>query len=74
MTDLEKFVETYKQFGIKLHLNINPEGHTLVFLGYEGFQGDYKVTGNEKFEGYIGFHSDLVFDENGKFLSQGFWE
>jgi hypothetical protein len=67
MTDLERFIELYKSFGIDLEAE-NTEcdesnKNYYVHLQY-----------HEKFCGHHGFFSTVEFDENGKFLRQGFWE
>ncbi len=70
MTDLEKFIDTYKQFGIELKVKEYDDCFTVYLNG-----GDMKYeTTSEKFDGYCGFFSDVDFDLNGKFLRQGFYE
>lgn len=71
MTDLEKFIDTYKQFGIKIKTFENEKSNIEVQIG-GGW--DAKTTSSEKFDGYSGFFSDLEFTKEGKFLRQGFWE
>jgi hypothetical protein len=68
MTDLEKFIDTYKQFGIEVKTDVNYIGYTEVILNDFGEYG----TTSDKFYGDFGFSSVLAFDENGKFVSQGF--
>jgi hypothetical protein len=70
MTDLEKFIDTYKQFGIEVKPYENSDGNIEIILG--GYND--RATESEKFEGYWGFMSDLEFTKDGKFLRQGFWE
>jgi hypothetical protein len=72
MTDLEKFIDTYKQFGIDVKLN-EGENSIVVFLR-SPFADDIEATDNEKFDGYGLFFSDVEFSKEGKFLRQGFWE
>lgn len=73
MTDLEKFIDTYKQFGIEIKTFVNEKGNTEVILSkLGGWQADR--TESDKLDGYSGFYSDLEFTEEGKFLRQGFWE
>jgi hypothetical protein len=69
MTDLEKFIDTYKQFGIEIKTK-EENGKILVSLGGWDNHSSY----SEKFSGYGGFFSDLEFTKDGKFISQGFWE
>jgi hypothetical protein len=66
MTDLEKFILLYESFGIHLISEKSTKDSNIV-VHLESFD-------NPKFDGYFGFCSDVIFDENGKFLSQGFWE
>ena len=70
MTDLEKFIDTYKQFGIKIKTYENEKGNIEITLSGWG----EKSTESDKFDGYSGFISDLEFTKEGKFLRQGFWE
>jgi hypothetical protein len=70
MTDLEKFIDTYAQFGIVVKAVVNKDGNTQIFLNECSDRG----TESEKFDGFSGFISDIEFDKNGKFLRQGFWE
>lgn len=71
MTDLEKFIDTYKQFGIDIKTYENENGNIEITLnnGYDG-----NSTESDKFDGYQSFFSDLEFTKEGKFLRQGFWE
>ena len=64
MTDLEKFIDMYKGFGVELksecmgvETRINLDSYT-----------------NDKFEGYTGSISTVDFDSDGKFIRQGFWD
>ena len=65
MTDLEKFIDTYKQFGIDVKTY---EDSDKIRIDLNG------STESEKFDGYCGFYSDLEFTKEGKFLRQGFYE
>ena len=76
MTDLEKFIDTYKQFGIDVKT---------IEEDYKTTEEDYNIridlnghdessTESDKFDGYSGFCSDLEFTKEGKFIRQGFWE
>ena len=71
MTDLEKFIDTYKQFGIEIKTCENTKGNIRITLN--GCDDD-TATNSNKFDGYSGFVSDLEFTKEGKFLRQGFWE
>jgi len=70
MTDLEKFIDTYKQFGIEIKTYENIRGNIEITLNGD----EENDTRSDKFESYIGFVSDLEFTKEGKFLKQGFWE
>lgn len=69
MTDLEKFIDTYKQFGIDVKTYEKCDKIRIVLNGWEDHS-----TESEKFDGYSGFYSDLEFTKEGKFLRQGFYE
>jgi hypothetical protein len=68
MTDLEKFVDLYKSFGIEVGVNTNKEyinpKYDIVVLEVD----------DKNFDGYPSFCSVIKFDKNGKFVIQGFWE
>lgn len=65
MTDLERFIDMYKQFGIDLTYYTNKDGDIEIKLSpYD----------NDKFDGYCDFHSLIEFTTDGKFIKQGFWE
>ena len=95
MTDLEKFLALYKEFGITLNVGrpgdkdsefswaLTNRDRWLVLDEEEWATVRTVVTlGNPyclkavslKFQGYSGFFSQVLFDESGKFLYQGFWE
>lgn len=73
MTDLEKFIDTYDQFGIKIKTSVNLKGNIEIVLD-AGRVVDCDITASDKFDGYSYFYSDLEFTKDGKFLRQGFWE
>ena len=75
MTDLQKFIDLYKSFGIELKpkeiqygIRRYPNAKTVITMWA---QPDEE---NSDFDGYTSFHSDVIFDANGKFIKQGFWE
>lgn len=72
MTDLEKFIDTYKQFGIEVKVVENEKLNLEVKLRLS--YDDNFATESDKFDGYSGFYSDLEFTKEGKFIRQGFWE
>lgn len=73
MTDLGKFIELYRSFGIGCEVR-----RIIMHLGYEvilkcGSGSEDGVTFSSKFDGYPEFYTIIKFDEKGKFYSQGFW-
>jgi hypothetical protein len=64
-TDLERFVELYRSFGIELTPKKTDKGITSITIEA---QSDTKITG------YYGFVTQIDFDADGKFISQGVWE
>ena len=75
MTDLERFVDLYKSFGINCNVNKEEDGFVIV-LGENEYVGsrEVKVTSGDKLGGYSNFFSTIRFDGDGKFLKQEFWE
>ena len=78
MTDLNKFISLYKSFGIecKVMQESGDSENVYIILTEDDttmFQ-DNDCTNSDKFDGYRGFYTKIVFDKNGKFLIQGFWE
>lgn len=70
MTDLEKFVELYKGFGIDLKVE-----ETAGFGDFNGgFHIEMREYDHEKFDGYYGFFTRVEFTKEGKFIKQSFWE
>ena len=69
MTDLEKFIDTYKQFGIEIKTYENTKGN--IEINLNGW--NETPTESDRFDGYSGFFSELEFTKEGKFLKQGFW-
>lgn len=68
MTDLQRFIEMYKSFGIEL--KPKPTYKTSDgSMTIEMEQGSHP-----KFGGYRGFSSTVDFDKDGKFIQQEFWE
>ena len=72
MTDLEKFVALYRDFGIECVV-IPGDTTQSIRLSESDYLTDSPTT-SEKFDGYAGFYTEIVFDLNGKFINQGFWE
>lgn len=61
MTDLERFIELYDSVGIKLEPVKNWEGKTMLHL---------EVKDQPQFAGYYGLYTEIVFDNDGKFIGQ----
>lgn len=73
-TDLEKFVELYKGFGIECKVEKTDTGSVITLACEGSYSHENYETASDKFDGYPGFHTDITFDKNGKFIKQGFWE
>jgi len=71
-TDLEKFIELYKSFGIDLKAH-KIDDHQEIIMGSSEYYPKL-ISSSDKFDGYFGFYSDVYFDLNGKFIKQGFYE
>lgn len=78
MTDLEKFLALYKEFGVELDVPTVCTEIELDECRERPRPGDLIVSleqgADEKLDGYGGFYSLVVFDKDGKFVKQGFWE
>lgn len=76
MTDLERFIELYKSFGIDCKVNqINEE--QVIFLGdYDSYDTypEYEKTRHVSLGGYGNFYSEVIFDKDGKYSRQNFYE
>ena len=74
MTDLDAFVAFYKKLGIEMKPAEDKEGENIIFrFGKDEF-GDNDVNDDNRFDGYMGFFSDIEFTKEGEFVRQGFWE
>jgi hypothetical protein len=75
-TDLEKFVELYKLFGIELVV----EQKTVRRFSSPNVSESRNIfqillsADDDQFGGYYGFESSVVFDEEGNFITQDFYE
>lgn len=73
MTQLEKFVALYREFGIDCVVVSVPSGGSKIILGEGPDQGER--TDSEKFhDSYMGFYARIYFDADGNFVSQSFLE
>lgn len=73
-TDLSRFCDLYRSFGIECIINTRGDEQYIILS-----EGDYRdrhneYTTSEKFDGYFDFYTKIVFDAEGKFIRQGFWE
>lgn len=69
MTDLERFIDLYKSFGVVLEAKTdNLDGVPVISVYMDGdTQPKFKMS-------YIGFFSIAYFTPEGIFINQGFWE
>jgi hypothetical protein len=71
MTQLQKFIELYKEFGIELKVEelavggMHTDGYYIILA---------KSASADKFSGFPGFFSEIHFDLDGNFVRQEFWE
>jgi hypothetical protein len=80
MTDIERFVELYRSLGIECVIN---QRHKItwplsfdgveILMGYDLYSPGGETTESDKFFGYSGLYTCVRFDNNGKFISQGFF-
>ena len=71
-TDLQKFIDLYKEVGIeleKLHFE-----DSRLFEGRGRFVLQLKAFESGKVCGYTNFFTEICFDENENFIGQGIWE
>lgn len=69
MTDLQRFIDTYKHFGVNILVQELDDKILIDLNGQE-----VSSTKSLKFGGYSTCSSTLEFDKNGLFLKQDFWE
>lgn len=73
MTDFDRFKALYESLGIPFEKSNKP-----VTREYPEIEGAFKVVleaqEHEKLEGYYDFKTEIIFDKNGNFYKQGFWE
>lgn len=75
-TDIEKFIELYRSFGIECKENVSDSGDRFIVLcaGDEWTPAEEGETRSDKLDGYVGFYTLITFDADGKFKGQGFRE
>lgn len=64
MTDKEKLIKLFDEFGIGYDVGEYNDGTQRVLL----------EKGNKKVIGYSGFFTEFYFDGEGKFIEVGIWE
>ena len=74
MTDLDKFVELYKGFGIDCIVFIKDACQCIILTEAGWGHPEDWYTQSGLFEGYGDFYTEIKFTKEGKFKSQGFWE
>lgn len=72
MSHLTDFVQLYSRFGVTCKVNKHEEGYNVILT--EDIHADITDTASEKFEGYNGFYTEVIFNHEGQFIRQGFWE
>jgi hypothetical protein len=74
MTDLEKFIDLYSQFGIKCVVTRLLDGNQFItFQIPDANKTDPAVTYSHKFAGYENVYTDVIFNKKGEFSGQSFW-
>lgn len=78
LTDLERFVSLYKDFGIECEVeevNLSEDSDDEHFVREKHIVLTRDESFSErKLEGYSGFYTIIKFDWEGNFITQGFWE
>ena len=84
-TDLERFVALYASVGIACKVSVSDKDDynrqrekpvQIIRIGnWESYDVDEdRDTKSDKFDGYGGFYSEIIFDMDGNFIKQCFWE
>jgi len=73
-TDLERFVDLYRSFGIECKVNEEDEYMEIELVQEFDYDRFDKETRSDKFCGYPGFYSVIYFDLSGNFIKQEFGE
>jgi len=73
VSDVERFIELYKSFGIECVVNKESD-FNFIHLCVSDFPFDEKSTLSDKIIGYSDFFSTVRFDKEGNFINQGFYE
>ena len=67
MTDLERFKDAYKRIGVEL-TEVESDGFYTITLNMDNNKNQIK----NKFGGFDGFYSVILFEMDGKFMEQLF--
>lgn len=73
-TDIDSFKALYRSFGIECKEFVGDDDSRRIRLIESAHGCDENETGSKLFSGYYGFYTEIIFDKDGKFLGQGFWE
>ena len=73
MNDLEKIINLYNELGIPLNINQEEDGRYFFVLQVGDKKFSDGTTYSDRFVGYLNCYTDMIFDKEGKFISQGFW-
>lgn len=71
-TDLERYVELYRSFGIELTVRWTDD-RTQQYVAF-GHHCRHECNEHVSFDGYSGFYTAVYFDRDGKYVSQEFME
>ena len=73
-TDLDKFIELYKSFGIRCVVEEGSDYNVINLTAdeYDEIWSDINSYSN-KFTGMLGIITSIYFTKEGKFIEQSFW-
>lgn len=72
-TDLQNFIDFYKSIGIDCLVN-ERDGCQKIYFATTELDDSMQFTVSSKFNGFSNFYSVVIFDMEGQFISQEFWE
>ena len=75
-TDLQRFVALYKSFGIDCKIEKHPGANDMqsITLGMrDATRATERFTEDQRFEGYLGHFTEVLFDADGQFYGQAFF-
>lgn len=74
MTDIQRYVELYRSFGIELTVRWTEDrSQQFLWFGHHNTI-DKPFDEHKSFDGYSGFYTAVFFDRDGNYLSQEFME